>query len=63
VLKYAPRHEDEWRGGGIAPRIFNVDTRWNGLIPREVALGVHWMRGWVNLSAGLDAVAPLSWKG
>jgi hypothetical protein len=28
VLKYAPRHENVWRTGGIAPSILNLGAVW-----------------------------------
>jgi hypothetical protein len=28
VLNQAPRHEDVWGSGGIAPCILNLGTRW-----------------------------------
>jgi hypothetical protein len=28
VLNYAPRHEDVWVSGSVAPSIINLGTRW-----------------------------------
>jgi hypothetical protein len=30
VIKTAPRYEDLWGSGGIAPRILNLGNRWSG---------------------------------
>jgi len=32
VLNEAPRHEDEWGNGRVAPRNLNLDTRWRWVI-------------------------------
>jgi hypothetical protein len=52
--------------GGIAPRILELDTRWIWVVrfkfqPRFTtggrAPGTHWIGSWVDLTAGMDAVA------
>jgi len=32
VVNSAPRHEDVWVSGGIAPRILSLDTRWKWVV-------------------------------
>jgi len=56
-----------WESGGIAPRILNLGTRWRwsdsftlrSLYPRRKNLSphTHWIWGWVDPRASLDAVA------
>jgi hypothetical protein len=53
-----------WGSGGIALRILDLATRWRWMVsftprplyPRERAPGTHWIRGWVGLRAGLNAM-------
>jgi len=60
VLKYHTMK----RYGIIAPRVFNLGTRWRSVIsftprllnPREVPHGTHWLGGCVGPRACLDAV-------
>jgi len=55
VLDYAPRHEDVWRSGSIAPCILNLGTRLRlmfsfmprPLYPRERDPDTHWIRDFV----------------
>jgi hypothetical protein len=44
-----------WGSGGIAPRILDLSH----FIPRERAPGTHWIGGWVDPRAVLDAVAKM----
>jgi hypothetical protein len=56
-----------WRcmgGGGIAPHIFNLPSWWklsasclSLFIPRKGAPATHWIGGWVDSRAGLNAVS------
>jgi hypothetical protein len=53
-----------WVSGGIAPRTLDLGTdggEWSAsrpgrFIPREKALGTHWIGGWVGRRAVLDTV-------
>jgi hypothetical protein len=53
-----------WRSGGIVPRILDLGTRRRWVVsftPRPLYSqgknpGIHWIRGWVDPRAGLDAV-------
>jgi len=63
-LNYAPRHGDWLGSGGIAPCIPNLGnvlgewsaSRPDGFTTRERAPGTHWIGGWVDPPAVLDAV-------
>jgi hypothetical protein len=65
VLNQASRHEEVLGDVGIAPRVPNLGTcagEWSAsrpgrFIPGEKALRTHFIEGWVDLRAGLDAVA------
>jgi len=54
VFNEAPRHEDVWGSGGIAPRILKHGTRWRWVV--RFTPGIHWIGGWAGPGAGLDAV-------
>jgi hypothetical protein len=64
VLNKALCHEDTWESGGIAPpfMILALDGgEWSPLrpghfTPRDRAPSTHWIGGWVDLKASLDAV-------
>jgi hypothetical protein len=50
-----------WMSGDTAPRIVNLGTRWSASRPgrftlRERAPGAHWIGGWVDPRALLEAV-------
>jgi hypothetical protein len=53
-----------WGSGSIAHAFLNLAldggewsvSRSGRFTPREIALGTHWIGGWVGLRAGLDAV-------
>jgi len=57
-----------WEGGGIAPRILNLGTRWSEwsasrlwrFTHRERALGTNLLGGGVGPRAGLDAVVTIA---
>jgi hypothetical protein len=54
VLNLAPRHEDVWGNGGIAPPFLTSALdggEWSGGRSPEY----HWIGGWVGSRAGLDA--------
>jgi len=38
VLNLAPRQEDVWRIGGIAPCVLNLGARWNSQLHVPIAL-------------------------
>jgi hypothetical protein len=52
-----------WESGGIAPRILNLgelSASCRGrFISGEISPGTHWIGGWVDRRAGLDAVAKI----
>jgi hypothetical protein len=57
----APRHEGVLGSGGIAPRIFDLGTRWRWVVSFTLRLlypqvKSPWIGGWVGSRAGLDAV-------
>jgi len=47
-----------WGSGDIAPRILNLCTRWEWSASSlgRFTPGTHWISGWVDPRAGLDAV-------
>jgi len=65
VLNLAPRHENVWASGGIAPRILRLGTRWKwvvGFTPRPLYSGkrapaIQRIRGWVCPRVDLEAMA------
>jgi hypothetical protein len=64
VLNEAPRHEDVWRSGSIAPSVHKFGTRRTWVVsftPWQLYRqgnnpGIHWIGGWVGPRAGLDAM-------
>jgi hypothetical protein len=64
VLNYAPRHEDVWGSGDIAPPFLTLALdggEWSAscpsrFTPGERVDGTHCIRGWVGPIAGLDTV-------
>jgi hypothetical protein len=64
LINQAPRHEDIWGSGGIAPPYFTSildGGEWSAsrpfrFTPREIAPRAHWIGGWVGPRVDLDAV-------
>jgi hypothetical protein len=65
MVKLVPtRHEDVWGNGGIAPPFLAsaLDGRhWSAsrprrFTPREAVPRTHWIRGWIEPRADMDAV-------
>jgi len=58
---WAPRHEDVWESGGIAPCILNLGTRWRWV----TGLDVNWGRGplfWRHVRCHKErSLVPVIW--
>jgi hypothetical protein len=65
LVNYAPRSEDVWKSGGIAPSFLTSaldGSEWSAsshcrYIPEETAPSIHWIRGCVNHRTDLDIMA------
>jgi hypothetical protein len=69
LTNYAVCHEGAWGSGCIDPCFLDLSISWRWIVSftprppyplRERAPGIHSIRGWVDLSAGLDNMEK--WK-
>jgi hypothetical protein len=64
LINYAPRYEDEWESGGVAPPSLTSaldGDEWSAsrpgcFTPWEAAPGTHWIGGLVRPKPGLGAM-------